>query len=202
VMDGPTIQEASARALAGGATPTGIIEALGSLRLSVPVVVMTYYNVVFRASVSGFAETLARHGVAGALIADLPFEEVGEWTPAADAVEVATVLMAAPTTPDTALRAICARSRGWVYGIGLMGVTGERRELAASAGAMATRLKAVTDKPVLIGIGVSDPIQAAAVCAVADGAIVGAALIRRLLEGCGPQGAADFVGSLRAGIDA
>jgi tryptophan synthase alpha chain len=96
---------------------------------------------------------------------------------------------------------ICARSRGWVYGVGLLGVTGERSELAASALAMARRLKAVTDKPVLVGVGVSTPEQAAEVAAVADGVIVGSALVRRLLEGGGPEVAGRFVAELRAGLD-
>ena len=100
------------------------------------------------------------------------------------------------------MAAICARSRGWVYGVGLMGVTGERTSLAASAAVMAKRLKAATDKPVLIGIGVSTPEQAVDVCATADGVIVGSALVRRLLEGSGPEGAAAFVSELRAGLDA
>ncbi|MCP5029690.1 MAG: tryptophan synthase subunit alpha, partial [Actinomycetia bacterium] len=92
-------------------------------------------------------------------------------------------------------------ARGFVYGVGLLGVTGERAALAASATEIATRLKALTDKPVLIGVGVSNPEQAAEVSAIADGVIVGSALVRRILEGAGPEGAAEFVAALRAGLD-
>jgi tryptophan synthase alpha chain len=141
-------------------------------------------------------------GVAGAIVPDLPLEEVGEWARAADDAGVETVMLAAPTTTDDRLEQISRRARGFVYGIGVLGVTGERDQLAASARRMARRLKAVTDKPVLIGVGISDPEQAREVCADADGVIVGSALVRRLLEGGGPEEAASFVGQLRAGLDA
>lgn len=203
VMDGPTIQAASEQALAAGATPMAIVDQLGRLDVGgVPLVVMTYYNTVHRGGHERFAASLAASGVAGAIVPDLPLEEVGEWADAADAAGVATVLLAAPTGDDDRLRRICARSRGWVYGIGLLGVTGERAELQRSALDIAARLKAVTDMPVLIGVGVSNAAQAAAVAQVADGVIVGSALVRRLLDGGDAEAAAAFVAELRAGLDA
>ena len=201
VMDGPVIQAASAQALSDGATPTSILARLADLDLGVPLVVMTYYNLVFRAGHVTFARVLSSFGVTGAIVPDLPLDELDEWAEAADAADVETVLLAAPTTPDARLVAICRRSRGWVYGVGLMGVTGERQRLADSAAVMARRLKAVTDKPVLIGIGVSNAEQAAAAATGADGVIVGSALVRRLLEGAGPAEAGAFVGGLREGLD-
>jgi tryptophan synthase alpha chain len=202
VMDGPTIQEASERALADGATPHGIVGAVRDLDTGgVPPVVMTYYNTVHRYGHERFARSLAAVGVAGAIVPDLPLEEVGPWAAAADAAGVETILLAAPTGSDERLARICARSRGWVYGIGLLGVTGERASLARSALEIARRLKGVTDKPVLVGVGVSDPGQAAEVAAVADGVIVGSALVRRLLDGGGADAAATFVADLRAGLD-
>lgn len=201
VMDGPVIQEASARALSAGATPKSILAELSDLDLQVPVAVMTYYNLVFRAGHRPFAEMLAGNGVLGAIVPDLPLDELDGWAAAADAEGIETVLLAAPPTPDERLVAICRRSRGWVYGVGLMGVTGERQRLADSAATMARRLKAVTDKPVLIGIGVSNAEQAASVAAHADGVIVGSALVRRLLGGAGPEEAASFVAGLREGLD-
>jgi tryptophan synthase alpha chain len=202
VMDGPTIQEASTRALQLGATPAGIIRDLARVDCPVPVAVMTYYNVVFRTGHTRFAQWLADAGVAGAIVPDLPFDEAGEWMAAAEQANVENVLLAAPTTPDERLAEICSRSRGFVYGIGLLGVTGEREALAASAGVMAKRLKTVTDRPVLIGIGVSTAEQAVEACRDADGVVVGSALVRRLLAGGGPEEAAAFVGELRAAIDA
>jgi tryptophan synthase alpha chain len=203
VIDGPTVQEASERALAAGATPQGIVGALGAIETGgVPLVVMTYYNTVHRYGHERFAASLAAASVAGAIVPDLPLEEVGPWATAADGAGVETVLLAAPTGSDERLTRICARSRGFVYGVGLLGVTGERAELARSALSIARRLKALTDKPVLIGIGVSTPAQAAEVAGVADGAVVGSALVRRLLDGGGPEAAGAFVADLRAGLDA
>jgi tryptophan synthase alpha chain len=203
VMDGTTIQEASERALAAGATPQGIVGELSALDTGgVPLVVMTYYNTVYRYGHERFASSLASSGVAGAIVPDLPLEEVGPWATAADAAGVETVLLAAPTASDERLVRICERARGWVYAVGLLGVTGERQELARSALEIARRLKAVTDKPVLVGVGVSNPEQAAEVAAVADGVIVGSAIVRRLLDGGGAEAAASFVSELRAGLDA
>ncbi|MGH9186558.1 MAG: tryptophan synthase subunit alpha [Acidimicrobiales bacterium] len=203
VMDGPVIQEASVRALASGATPVGVIDAVRgvSAEAGVPLAVMTYYNIVFRAGHRRFARSLVEAGITGAIVPDLPLEELDPWAAAADDAGVETILLAAPTAPDERLPRICARSGGFVYGVGLLGVTGERSTLADSATVMATRLKAVTDKPVLLGIGVSNTEQAVEASRVADGVIVGSALVRRLLEGQGPDGAAEFVSELRAGLD-
>ncbi|MCU1463284.1 MAG: Tryptophan synthase alpha chain [Acidimicrobiales bacterium] len=201
VMDGPVIQQASERALHAGATPGGIVRALSGVDAGVPLAVMTYYNLVFRAGHERFASSLATAGIAGCILPDLPLDEAGEWCAAADAAGVATILLAAPTTPDDRLAAICERSRGFVYAVGVLGVTGERSSLAASATVIAKRLKAVTDRPVLVGVGVSNAEQARQVAEAADGVVVGSALVRRLLEGAGPEGAAAFVAELRAGLD-
>ncbi len=201
VMDGPVIQEASQRALAQGVTPGSILADLARIDAGVPLVVMTYYNVVFRAGHRRFARSLVERGVSGAIVPDLPLAELDGWGEAADDAGVETILLTAPNTPDHTLRAICARSRGWVYGVALMGVTGERASLAATAGVMGARLKAATDKPVLLGVGVSTPEQAAEAAAAADGVIVGSAVVRRLLAGAGPDGAATFVAELRDGLE-
>lgn len=201
VMDGPTIQEASSRALEAGATPDAILAALARAEPGVPLAAMTYYNVIFRGGHRRMAASLVRAGVAGAIVPDLPLDEVGDWAAAADQAGVETVMLAAPTSPDERLGAICARSRGFVYGVGLMGVTGERATVAATALVMAKRLRAVTDKPVLIGVGISTPEQAVEVCAEADGVVVGSAVVRRMLEGGGPEGAAELIASFRAALD-
>ncbi|HEY7439300.1 MAG TPA: tryptophan synthase subunit alpha [Acidimicrobiia bacterium] len=201
VMDGRTVQEASQRALDIGATPDGIIAELGRLDAEIPVVVMTYYNPVHHAGHERFAASLAQSRIDGAIVPDLPLDELDGWGTAADAAGVETVLLAAPTTSDARLREICARSRGFVYGVALLGVTGEREHLAAQATVMGRRLKAVTDLPVLLGVGISTPDQAAEAAGSADGVVVGSALVRRLLEGGGPEGAAAFVRELRKGLD-
>jgi tryptophan synthase alpha chain len=202
VMDGRTIQEASQRALDIGATPAGIAADLAKLDVDVPLVVMTYYNPVQHMGHERFAAALVAGGVDGAIVPDLPLDELDGWGDAADTAGIETVLLAGPTTVDDRLVAICERSRGFVYGVALMGVTGEREHLEDQAKVMGARCKAVTDKPVLLGLGISNPEQAGEAAAAADGVIVGSALVRRLLEGGGPEEAGAFVASLRAGLDA
>jgi tryptophan synthase alpha chain len=202
IMDGRTIQEASQRALDLGATPVGVIDTMATIDVDAPLVVMTYYNLVARLGHERCARHLREAGVDGAIVPDLPYDELDGWGESADAAGVETVLLAAPTTTDDRLREICERSRGFVYGVSLMGVTGERTQLAEHAAAMGRRCKAATDKPVLIGVGISTPEQASQAAADADGVIVGSALVRRLLDGGGPDEAAAFVRSLRTALDA
>lgn len=202
VMDGPVIQEASERALADGATPASILDTLRGIDAGIPLAVMTYYNVCFHMGHERFARTLADSGVAAAILPDLPLEEVAPWAEVADDVGIETVMLAAPTAPDERLPRVCDRARGFVYAVGLLGVTGERDELASSALVIAQRLKAVTDKPVLVGVGISNAEQAVQACAVADGVVIGSAVVRRLLDGEGPDGAAEFVAEVRAALDA
>jgi tryptophan synthase alpha chain len=201
MIDGATIQEASLRALERGTTPDGILADLSRIDVGIPVVVMTYYNVIYRAGHDRIAGLMAESGVAGAIIPDLPLEELGPWVRAADAADVASVLLVAPSTPESRIEAVCRRSRGFVYAVGRMGVTGEQVVLADSARQVAGRVVGATTLPVCVGIGVSTPEQAVAVCEVADGVVVGSALVRRLLEGAGPDGAAAFVSSLRHALD-
>lgn len=202
VMDGPTIQEASQRALEiGETTPRRIIEELGGADVDVPLVVMTYYNPVLHTGHERFASLLAESGVEGAIVPDLPLDELDGWADAADDEGIETVLLAAPVTPDDRLAAICERSRGFVYGVSLLGVTGERRTLSEQALTMGKRLKATTDKPALLGVGVSTPEQAAEACSVADGVFVGSAIMRRLLEGGSPDDVAAFVSEMRSALD-
>jgi tryptophan synthase alpha chain len=201
VMDGPVIQEASERALDRGATPQSILDALRDVDAGIPIAVMTYYNIAFHMGHERFASSLVAAGVDAAILPDLPLEESGPWCSVADVAGVETVMLAAPTAPDERLTRVCERARGFVYGVGLLGVTGERHAVAESALVIAKRLKAVTDKPVLVGVGVSTADQARTLCEHADGVIVGSALVRRLLDGGGPSGAAAFVSELRRGLD-
>jgi tryptophan synthase alpha chain len=201
VMDGLTIQEASRRALDLGATPSGVISDAAQLEIGVPLVAMTYTNPVGHMGYRRFAAALRDAGIAAAILPDLPLDELDGWADAADAHDVETVLLAAPTTPDDRLVAICERSRGFVYGVSLMGVTGQRASLASQAGEMGRRLKAVTDKPVLLGIGISNAEQAVEAAQFGDGVIIGSALMARLLNGGGPDAAHEFVSELRAALD-
>jgi tryptophan synthase alpha chain len=200
VMDGPVIQAASERSLRAGATPVSILDDLARLDIDIPIAVMCYYNTVHAAGATRFADLLARAGVAGAIVPDLPLEEVEPWASAADAAGVETVMLAAPTAPDERLPRIIARTRGFVYAVGLLGVTGERDELASTALALAARLKSITDVPVLVGVGVSNAQQAREATTVADGVIQGASVVRRLMEE-GPEGVGAYVAEVRRALD-
>ncbi len=202
VMDGPVIQEASDRALAAGATPPGILADVATLDAGVPLAIMTYYNLVYRFGLERFARTASEAGISGVILPDLPLEESGDWCAAADAAGIETVMLAAPTAPEERLPRVCSRARGFVYGVGLLGITGERDALASSALDIARRLKAVTDVPVLVGVGVSTPAQAVEACAVADGVIVGSAVVRRAIEIGTAESVGNLVAEFRAALDA
>jgi tryptophan synthase alpha chain len=200
VMDGPVIQQASQAALDGGATPLSVLAAVPALDVDVPLLVMTYYNIVHHDGHRRFAHRLVEAGVSGCILPDLPLEESEPWCRAADQEGVETVMLAAPTAPDERLPRIAARARGFVYSVGLLGVTGERKQLAESATALAARVKAITDVPVLVGVGVSDAEQAYQATRVADGVIQGASVVRRLMEE-GPDAVGTYVAEVRASID-
>ncbi len=199
--DGPTIHAANGLAPDPGATPPGIHAALRGADIGVPTAVMTYANIAYHAGYERFAATLASADVSGCILPDIPLEEIGPWSEAADAAGVETVMLAAPTAPDERLPRICSRSRGFVYGVGLMGITGVREELAASAKVIAARLKEVTDLPVLVGVGVGTPEQAVEVSEVSDGVVVGSAVVQRMLDRAGPEALAELVREFRQALD-
>jgi tryptophan synthase alpha chain len=201
MMDGPVIQEAALHALRRGIVPDDVIDGIGRAEAPVPIAVMTYYNIVFRAGHKRMARSLAGAGIGGAILPDLPIEEIAPWAIEADAAGVDTVLLVAPSSPPERVERICARARGFVYAVARMGVTGERSDLGSAEASVVERIRRVSDMPVCVGVGISTPEQAAEVCQVADGVVVGSALVRRLLEGGGPDGAAEFVASFRRAID-
>jgi len=201
VMDGPVIQQASQAALESGVTPAAILEEVPALDVDIPLAVMTYYNLVHHPGPTRFAEELRRAGISAAILPDLPLEESGPWCVAADAAGIETIMLAAPTAPDDRLPRVAGRSRGFLYSVGLLGVTGERDSLAGTATALAARLKAITDTPVLVGVGVSNAEQAYEATRVADGVIQGASVVRRLMES-GPDAVGAYVAEVRSAIDA
>jgi tryptophan synthase alpha chain len=201
VMDGPTIQEASEAALEQGANLPAILSALRDVDAGVPLVVMTYVNLVFHAGYERFAAEAVASGVSGVILPDLPMEEVGEWEPHAQAVGLATVQLASPLTPDERLARLCRRSQGFVYGVNLLGVTGERSELAGSSTVLAKRLKAVTDLPVVMGFGIATPDHARQATVHADGVVVASALMRLRLDGAAPEDLGEVVAGFREALD-
>lgn len=201
VMDGPTIQAASEEALADGTDLDQVLDGLRSVDAGIPLVVMTYVNLVFHKGYERFAAEAIAAGVSGIILPDLPLEEMGEWEPSALAAGMETVLLASPLTPDDRLPVLCERSKGYIYGVNLLGVTGERAAVGDASTVLAKRLKAVTDLPVIMGFGISTPDQARTVAEHADGVIVGSALMRLRLDGAGPEQLGAVVAELRAGLD-
>jgi len=201
VMDGPVIQEASRRALEDGASPSSVLGIVEEAGLGVPVAVMTYVNPVWHAGLEAFLEACVDAGVCGAIVPDLPVDEASEWTSACAEASVAPVFLAAPGSSEQRLRAIGEASRGFVYCVATYGVTGERERLAGTAAELVGRLRPLTDRPLLVGVGIAEPSQAAQACAFADGAVVGSALVRLLLEADAPA-ALRLAGAFRAAIDA
>jgi tryptophan synthase alpha chain len=183
VMDGGVIQEASRLALQAGARPSQILATIAEASLDVPVAVMTYVNPVYRHGFEAFLDEAEGAGVSGVIVPDLPVDEAGDWTAACAAHGVASVLLAAPGTASDRLATIATSSSGFLYCVATYGVTGIRAELSATARELIERLRPLTDLPLVIGVGVGSPAQAAEVGMFADGTVVGTALMARLLEG-------------------
>ncbi len=201
LLDGPVIQEAGKRALLAGFTPGRVLADVGQSGCTVPLVAMTYYNILLRAGLERMAGRLVEAGIRGSIVADLSLEESGPWCEEAEAGGIENIMLVAPPTSVERAATIASMSRGFVYCVATMGVTGERVSLASSAAEVARKVTDVTDKPALVGIGVSTPAQASEVCSVADGVVVGSAIVRRLLDGEGPGGVGRFVAALRSAID-
>jgi tryptophan synthase alpha chain len=182
VMDGPVIQEASRRALEDGATPSSVLGTIKEAGLEIPVAVMTYANPVWHAGHEAFLNACVDAGVSGVIVPDLPVDEAGDWASACRRASVAPVFLAAPGTSDDRLRAIGETSRGFVYCVATYGVTGARDRLAETAAQLVGRLRPLTGRPLLVGVGIAEPAQAVEACAFADGVVVGSALVRPLLE--------------------
>jgi tryptophan synthase alpha chain len=183
VMDGGVIQEASHRALQAGTRVSDVFALVAEAALDVPVAVMTYYNPVLRRGIERFLEEAAASGVAGVIVPDLPAEEADDLVEACRRTGLAPVLLAAPGTTDERVKAISSRAGGFVYCVATYGVTGERSALAGTARDVVEALRPVTDLPLLVGVGIGTPAQAADACAFADGVIVGSAMVRHLLAG-------------------
>jgi tryptophan synthase alpha chain len=204
LMDGPTIQAAGQIALDAGYTPADDFALCRALTADVaaPVLVMTYYNLAWHYGgterLGAFAADARAAGLAGAILPDLPAEEGGPWRAAAAEHDLATVFLAAPTSTDARLDAVAAASTGFVYATSTLGVTGERSSLSAMAGPLVARLRARTDKPVCVGIGVTTAAHAREVGGFADGVIVGSAAVTAARTG-GPAAVAALVRDLAAG---
>jgi tryptophan synthase alpha chain len=198
LADGPVIQRASERALAQGATLNGIFEMIGEVRKSseIPILFMGYLNPFLRPDLHSNAERAQAIGVDGFIIPDYPPEEAGDWVRLCRSHDLATVFLAAPTSTRSRLQAVAQASTGYVYYVSVTGTTGERKELPPDLAAGLARLRRVTQLPLLVGFGISTPEQAREVSKVADGVIVGSALVRLLEPGPTDAQALDQLRSL------
>jgi len=205
LIDGPTIQAAVARALAGGVRIRDVLATVQAVAgTGVPTVVMTYWNPVDAYGVDRFARDLAVAGGAGMITPDLIPDEAAEWLDASDAAGLDRIFLVAPSSTDERIAMTARHCRGFVYATSVMGVTGARGSTSVRAPELVARVRAVTDLPVGVGLGVSNGAQAAEVAGYADAVIVGSAFVRCLLdapsEGDGIRAVAALAADLAAGV--
>jgi tryptophan synthase alpha chain len=204
LADGPVIQRAGTRALAGGATVARVLETVAGLRaeIDVPIVLLTYYNPVLAFGLKAFARTAVDAGVDGAIVADMPPEESDLLGTEATAAGLDLVYMVAPTSTVARVRLIARKSRGFIYVVSLTGVTGERQQLPADMATQIAAIRRETAMPVCVGFGISTPAQVATVGRVADGAAVGSAIVRLVESRAGSPTLVDDVGKFIAELKA
>lgn len=199
VMDGPVIQRTSLNALLSGATPAGILDTVAELRdeTEKPLLVMTYYNPVYHFGQEEFARRAAECGVDGIVIPDLPVEEMGAFKAACDECGVSTIAFCSLTTTWVRIREAAAMTTGFLYCVSLLGTTGARVSVSDELPGFLARVRENASCPLVVGLGVSTPEQCVDVGAIADGVIVGSALMKELeLAGGDPRGPAALVASM------
>jgi tryptophan synthase alpha chain len=199
LMDGPTIHDAGLRAIEGGMSMQGGLDLVGevSTRTGKPVIVMSYVNPVLRMGLDNFGKAAADAGAAAVILADMPVDEAAPFRAAFAAHGVGIVLFLAPTSDDERFELVVNASPTFIYGVAEIGVTGERSAVSSHAATLARKVRDRTDVPLVLGVGISTPEQAAAASEVADGIIVGSALVRRVLDANDPEAAS---ASLRVGV--
>lgn len=181
--EGPVIQDANQRALSAGTTTDKIFDMVRRVRqtVSIPMVFMTYANVIFSYGADRFLKTAAEIGMNGIIVPDVPFEEKQEFEPLCQKYGLAQISMIAPTSHDR-IRAIAEQANGFLYCVSSLGVTGTRTAITTNIGAMVKLVKEVKDIPCAVGFGISTPEQAESMCRQADGAIVGSAIVKLIAQ--------------------
>jgi len=180
--DGPTIQAGIERALDGGMTPDVYFKTVGSLRVHIPLVVMTYYNIIFKRGLEKFVKDCAASGISGIIVPDLPPEESGELAGFCRKHDVDLIFLVAPTTTGERIKRILEEGKGFIYLVARLGVTGARADVAGSTSELIKRVKTATPK--VVGFGISNGKQASEIIrAGADGVIVGSAFVDIIASG-------------------
>lgn len=208
IADGPVIQASYTRALGSGITLESVfsIARQAADRTTMPILAMASYSLIFRRGIDRFVADSTAAGLAGLVVPDLPLEESDELDAACRAAGLALVRLVTPTTPPDRAAAIAAKSTGFLYCVSVAGVTGTRTELPAGLVDRVKWLRTKTNVPILVGFGISGPAQARAVAEVADGVIVGSALVRLLADAADKPrdlllaGIAAAVGDLAAAV--
>lgn len=197
VMDGPVIEAAAAHSLASGTSAADVLNTVRAVSaIGAATLVMSYWNPIERYGVERFARDLADAGGSGVITPDLSIDEAEAWLRAASANEIDPIFVVAPSSTPQRLAAVSAACRGFVYAASTMGVTGTREQVSDAAPTLVARVRAVTDLPVCVGLGVSTREQAAGVAAYADGVIVGSAFVRALAEAPTPAAGVSAVETL------
>ncbi len=202
LADGPTIQAASYRSLQKGTTLSAILALVARIRRksAIPLALMTYYNPVFNFGEKKFAVQAKAAGVDGVIIPDLPLEEADAWRTAAAREGLAAVFLLAPTSGETRMASVVQASTGFIYYVSIAGITGARQAVPSEIVAKIRLAKTLTDKPVCVGFGVTTPAQAHAMARIADGVIVGSAIVKEINNNARskdmPQQVARFVARL------
>ena len=201
--EGPVIQSANARALAGGVTTDKIFAMVKELRrdVSVPMVFMTYANVVYSYGIERFCDRCVEAGIDGMILPDVPFEEKEEFAPACRERGLSFISLIAPTS-ENRVAMIAREAEGFLYIVSSMGVTGVRSEITTDIGAMVELVRKSTSIPCAVGFGISTPEQAAKMAALSDGAIVGSAIVRLIHESGpdAPNAVREYVSSMTRGL--
>lgn len=204
VADGPVNQRAYMRALAAGVSLHTVFDLVKTVRgrSELPVVLLSYYNPLLRYGLEDFCRDASGAGVDGLVVPDLPADEAADLIGPARANGVDTVFLLAPTSTDPRIKLTVGLSSGFIYCVSLTGVTGVREQLADGVAGLVGRIRPHTSLPICVGFGVSTPEQAQEAAAVADGVIVGSALVALLERPDGVPRMADLVRAIRAAIDA
>jgi tryptophan synthase alpha chain len=184
LADGPVIQRATERALAAGATASGVLDLVTRIRSTVkaPIVLFTYANPVLRMGVDDFGDRAQEAGVDGVLVLDLPIEEAASFRDAMAKRDIDMIFLLSPTTTDARVREAAKLGRGFLYGISRLGVTGTRDTVADGAETLATRMRAATSLPIALGFGISSPEHVRQIGKFADAAVVGSGLVGVIAE--------------------
>ncbi|KPK59453.1 MAG: hypothetical protein AMK73_08635 [Planctomycetes bacterium SM23_32] len=203
IADGPTIQDSYHRVLEGGQTVADVLDLVRRARerCGLPIVAMVSYSIVFRLGFEEFVARAVGAGLDGATVPDLPVEEAAPFFETADARDFRLICFVAPSTTDERRALVIRHARGFIYYISVRGITGERSALPPDLTENLRRLKSLTEVPVAVGFGISAPRQARAVAEVADGVIVGSAIVKRMAEAArqgrdAAEAALDFIAAM------